>query len=61
LPTKDDNSQINIATELKICQEMEPITDIAAGGCFCMILNSKYYLIFSYYKKYEKIPPIFHQ
>jgi len=52
LPTKDDNSQINIATELKICQELEPITDIAAGGCFCMILNSKYYLIFSYYEKF---------
>ncbi|EZA47607.1 Williams-Beuren syndrome chromosomal region 16 protein-like protein, partial [Ooceraea biroi] len=40
LATEDDSCQVNIATELKMCQELEPVTDIAAGGCFCMVLNN---------------------
>lgn len=39
LPVKEDNYQINIATELDI-QELGHIIDIAAGGSFCMVLNS---------------------
>ncbi|XP_046824004.1 RCC1-like G exchanging factor-like protein [Vespa crabro] len=35
-----DNYQVNIATELNIPKEVGYIVDIAAGGCFCMILNS---------------------
>ncbi|XP_047356984.1 RCC1-like G exchanging factor-like protein isoform X2 [Vespa velutina] len=35
-----DNYQVNIATELNIPKEVGHIVDIAAGGCFCMILNS---------------------
>lgn len=42
LPIKEDSYQVNIATELNIPQEFGHITDIATGGCFCMILNSKY-------------------
>jgi len=41
LPIREDNYQVNIATEL-YTQELGYITDIAAGGCFCMILNSKH-------------------
>jgi len=44
LPVREDSYQINIATELDT-QELGHIIDIAAGGCFCMILNSKYYNI----------------
>ncbi|XP_043672925.1 RCC1-like G exchanging factor-like protein isoform X2 [Vespula pensylvanica] len=36
----NDNYQVNIATELNISKEVGHIVDIAAGGCFCMILNS---------------------
>ncbi|XP_043261315.1 RCC1-like G exchanging factor-like protein [Colletes gigas] len=38
--TTGDNHQINIATELKELQELGHITDIASGGCFCMVLNN---------------------
>jgi len=44
LPVREDSYQVNIATELNT-RELGHITDIAAGGCFCMILNSKYYNI----------------
>ncbi|KAI4497476.1 hypothetical protein M0802_007487 [Mischocyttarus mexicanus] len=40
LLTNNDNYQVNIATELNIPKEVGHIVDIAAGGCFCMILNS---------------------
>lgn len=40
LPIKEDSYQVNIATELNIPQEFGHITDIATGGCFCMILNN---------------------
>lgn len=30
---------MNIAAELDVFQEIGPITDIAAGGSFCMALN----------------------
>lgn len=36
-----DNYQVNIATELNIPKEVGHIVDIAAGGCFCMVLNCK--------------------
>ncbi|XP_011632471.1 RCC1-like G exchanging factor-like protein isoform X1 [Pogonomyrmex barbatus] len=39
LPVQEDNYQINIATELDT-QKLGHIIDIAAGGCFCMILNN---------------------
>ncbi|EFN82875.1 RCC1-like G exchanging factor-like protein [Harpegnathos saltator] len=39
LSTKDINHQINIATELDMFQDLGHIVDIAAGGCFCMVLN----------------------
>lgn len=48
LPIKDDNCQVNIATEVNMCQELGHITDIAAGGSFCMVLNSKYNLRYYY-------------
>lgn len=41
LPVKEDSYQINIATELNT-QELGHIIDIAAGGSYCMVLNSKY-------------------
>lgn len=40
LPVKN-NCQINIATELDT-RKLGHIVDIAAGGSFCMALNSKY-------------------
>lgn len=40
LPIEGDNHQVNIATELHTCQNLGHITDIAAGGCFCMVLSS---------------------
>ncbi|XP_029678049.1 RCC1-like G exchanging factor-like protein [Formica exsecta] len=40
LPIKGDSCQVNIATELNISQELGHITDIATGGCSCMILNN---------------------
>ncbi|KAG5340041.1 RCC1L protein, partial [Acromyrmex charruanus] len=39
LPVREDNYQVNIATEL-YTQELGYIIDIAAGGCFCMVLNN---------------------
>ncbi|KAL0102780.1 hypothetical protein PUN28_018224 [Cardiocondyla obscurior] len=39
LPIKENSSQINIATELDT-QDLGYVTDIAAGGTFCMILNN---------------------
>lgn len=39
LPIREDSYQVNIATELDT-QELGHIVDIAAGGCFCMILNN---------------------
>ncbi|XP_014229550.1 RCC1-like G exchanging factor-like protein [Trichogramma pretiosum] len=36
-----DNQQINIATELKFCEELGSIKDIASGGSFCMVLNDE--------------------
>ncbi|XP_014480893.1 PREDICTED: Williams-Beuren syndrome chromosomal region 16 protein homolog [Dinoponera quadriceps] len=39
LPIKSENFQINIATELDGFQDLGHIVDIAAGGCFCMVLN----------------------
>lgn len=41
LPVRDDSYQINIATELDT-RELGHIVDIAAGGSFCMALNSKH-------------------
>lgn len=40
LPIKGDGCQVNIATKLNLPEEIGHITDIATGGCFCMILNS---------------------
>ncbi|XP_043277807.1 RCC1-like G exchanging factor-like protein [Venturia canescens] len=40
LPGKGDNHEINIATELVIPSEVGHVVDIAAGGSFCMLLNS---------------------
>lgn len=37
-----DNQQVNIATELNALQQLGHIKDIASGGCFCMVLNSKF-------------------
>lgn len=37
-----ENQQINIATELSALKKLGHIVDIACGGCFCMVLNSKY-------------------
>ncbi|XP_011864274.1 PREDICTED: Williams-Beuren syndrome chromosomal region 16 protein homolog [Vollenhovia emeryi] len=39
LPARGDTYQINVATELDT-QELGHITDIAAGGSFCMVLNN---------------------
>ena len=35
-----ENQQINIATEINALQKLGRITDIASGGCFCMVLNN---------------------
>ncbi|XP_011501602.1 PREDICTED: Williams-Beuren syndrome chromosomal region 16 protein homolog [Ceratosolen solmsi marchali] len=40
IPTCKDNQQVNVATELKIYEKLGHIVDIAAGGSFCMVLNS---------------------
>ncbi|XP_076243008.1 RCC1-like G exchanging factor-like protein [Calliopsis andreniformis] len=40
LPIKDETQQVNIATEITTLQQFGHITDIASGGCFCMILNN---------------------
>lgn len=37
-----ENQQVNIATELSALKQLGHIVDIASGGCFCMVLNSKY-------------------
>lgn len=39
IPAKDDNQQINIATEIEACKNLGRIIDIASGGSFCMVLN----------------------
>lgn len=39
---KDENQQVNIATEITALQQLGHIIDIASGGCFCMVLNSKH-------------------
>jgi hypothetical protein len=41
IPMHKDNQQVNVATELKICDDLGYIVDIASGGSFCMVLNSK--------------------
>lgn len=46
LPVEDDNSQINIATELTDCEKLGQVVDIAAGGSFCMMLTSKNFFSF---------------
>ncbi|XP_046618884.1 RCC1-like G exchanging factor-like protein isoform X1 [Neodiprion virginianus] len=40
LPSLVDNHQINIATEIQECRSLGHVVDIAAGGSFCMVLNS---------------------
>lgn len=39
IPGIGDNQQVNIATEIKACDDLGRITDIASGGSFCMVLN----------------------
>jgi len=41
LPIKEDSYQINVATELDTW-ELGHIIDVATGGSFCMVLNSKH-------------------
>ncbi|XP_001604296.2 RCC1-like G exchanging factor-like protein isoform X1 [Nasonia vitripennis] len=41
LPAQSDSQQINIATQLKSCNDLGNIIDIASGGSFCMVLNSE--------------------
>ncbi|KAJ8683487.1 hypothetical protein QAD02_019279 [Eretmocerus hayati] len=41
LPADGDNQQINIATEVKMCEKLGRIVDIASGGSFCMVLNDE--------------------
>ncbi|KZC14464.1 PREDICTED: Williams-Beuren syndrome chromosomal region 16 protein homolog [Dufourea novaeangliae] len=41
LLTAKENHQVNIATELNQLKELGHISDIASGGCFCMILNNE--------------------
>lgn len=38
---EDGNQQVNIATEIDKLKHLGHIVDIACGGCFCMVLNSK--------------------
>ncbi|XP_053983627.1 RCC1-like G exchanging factor-like protein [Hylaeus volcanicus] len=40
LLANSDNHQVNIATEIGALQTVGHITDIASGGCFCMVLNN---------------------
>lgn len=42
IPGIGDNQQVNIATEIKACDDLGRITDIASGGSFCMVLNGKF-------------------
>ena len=46
IPAVTDCQQVNIATELKMCESLGKIVDIASGGSFCMILNSTYLLLY---------------
>ncbi|XP_076168967.1 RCC1-like G exchanging factor-like protein isoform X1 [Ptiloglossa arizonensis] len=39
--TINDDYQVNIATQINALQQFGHITDIASGGCFCMILNNE--------------------
>ncbi|XP_014219896.1 RCC1-like G exchanging factor-like protein [Copidosoma floridanum] len=41
LPALGHNQQINLAIEVKACNSLGEIVDIAAGGSFCMALNSQ--------------------
>lgn len=44
----DKNQQVNIATEIRALEQLGHIVDIACGGCFCMVLNSKYFVNYLY-------------
>lgn len=49
IPSLVDNHQINIATEIQECRSLGHIVDIAAGGSFCMVLNSKKFILYLFY------------
>lgn len=42
LLVRGENQQVNIATEISSLKQFGHIIDIASGGCFCMVLNSKF-------------------
>ncbi|XP_032678691.1 RCC1-like G exchanging factor-like protein [Odontomachus brunneus] len=58
----EDNYQINIPIELDMFKDFGRIIDIAAGGCFCMVLNDAGYVyvwgygILGFGPEVQKIP-----
>lgn len=41
LPAQGNNQQINTSTEIKACNGLGKIIDVASGGSFCMALNDE--------------------
>lgn len=38
--------QVSKPTHIGMCKELGRIIDVAAGGCFCMVLNGKEFNIY---------------